>query len=77
MSYEFIRYEFPEEGIAVITLDSGKVNAMSAALVADGGVVLSNVIATQLDLLKKYGGVLISRRGDIIGIVTKADLIYY
>ncbi len=30
---------------------------VSAALVADGKVVLSNVIATQLDLLKKYGGV--------------------
>ena len=29
----------------------------SAALVADGKVVLSNVIATQLDLLKKFGGV--------------------
>ena len=29
----------------------------SAALVADGRVVLSNTIATQLDLLNKFGGV--------------------
>ena len=29
----------------------------AAALVADGNTVLSNVIATQFDLLKKYGGV--------------------
>jgi len=47
----------------------------SAALVADGRVVLSNVIATQLDLLKKYGGVVpeiaARRHTELIGYVIK------
>jgi len=45
----------------------------SAALVADGRVVLSNVIATQLDLLQKYGGVVpeiaARRHTELIGYV--------
>ena len=45
----------------------------SAALVADGKTVLSNVIATQLDLLKKYGGVVpeiaARRHTELIGYV--------
>jgi len=45
----------------------------SAALVADGRVVLSNVIATQLDLLNKYGGVVpeiaARRHTELIGYV--------
>lgn len=47
----------------------------SAALVADGKMVLSNVIATQLDLLKKYGGVVpeiaARRHTELIGYVIK------
>lgn len=47
----------------------------SAALVADGRVVLSNIIATQLDLLKKYGGVVpeiaARRHTELIGYVIK------
>jgi len=47
----------------------------SAALVADGKVVLSNVIATQLDLLKKFGGVVpeiaARRHTELIGYVIK------
>jgi len=47
----------------------------SAALVVDGEVVLSNVIATQLDLLRKFGGVvpeIASRRHtELIGYVIK------
>ncbi len=47
----------------------------SAALVADGKVVLSNIIATQLDLLKKFGGVVpeiaARRHTELIGYVIK------
>jgi len=47
----------------------------SAALVADGEVVLSNVIATQLDLLRKFGGVVpeiaARRHTELIGYVIK------
>jgi N6-L-threonylcarbamoyladenine synthase len=47
----------------------------SAALVIDGKEVLSNVIATQLDLLKKYGGVVpeiaARRHTELIGYVIK------
>ena len=47
----------------------------SAALVADGRVVLSNVIATQLDLLRKFGGVVpeiaARRHTELIGYVIK------
>ncbi len=50
----------------------------SAALVADGKVVLSNVIATQLDLLQKYGGVVpeiaARRHTELIGYVIKEAL---
>lgn len=45
----------------------------SSALVADGKVVLSNVIATQLDLLSKFGGVVpevaARRHTELIGYV--------
>ena len=45
----------------------------SAALVADGNTVLSNVIATQLDLLNKFGGVVpenaARRHAELIGYV--------
>ena len=45
----------------------------AAALVADGEVVLSNVIATQLDLLNKFGGVVpeiaARRHTELIGYV--------
>ena len=45
----------------------------SAALVADGKTILSNVIATQLDLLKKFGGVVpeiaARRHTELIGYV--------
>lgn len=47
----------------------------SAALVADGEVVLSNVIATQLDLLRKFGGVVpeiaARRHTELIGYVIR------
>ncbi|MEE8318889.1 MAG: tRNA (adenosine(37)-N6)-threonylcarbamoyltransferase complex transferase subunit TsaD [Dehalococcoidales bacterium] len=47
----------------------------SAALVADGKQVLSNVIANQLDLLSKYGGVVpeiaARRHTELIGYVIK------
>ena len=47
----------------------------SAALVADGRVVLSNIIATQLDLLNKFGGVVpevaARRHTELIGYVIK------
>ncbi|MFC2001568.1 tRNA (adenosine(37)-N6)-threonylcarbamoyltransferase complex transferase subunit TsaD [Chloroflexota bacterium] len=47
----------------------------SAAVVADGKVILSNVIATQLDLLKKFGGVVpeiaARRHTELIGYVIK------
>jgi N6-L-threonylcarbamoyladenine synthase len=47
----------------------------SAALVADGKDVLSSVIATQLDLLNKYGGVVpeiaARRHTELIGYVIK------
>jgi N6-L-threonylcarbamoyladenine synthase len=50
----------------------------SAALVADGKTVLSNTIATQLDLLKKYGGVVpevaARRHTELIGYVIKEAL---
>ncbi len=47
----------------------------SAALVADGREILSNVIATQLDLLQKYGGVVpeiaARRHTELIGYVIR------
>jgi N6-L-threonylcarbamoyladenine synthase len=50
----------------------------SAAVVADGKVVLSNVIATQLDLLRKFGGVVpevaARRHTELIGYVIKEAL---
>jgi N6-L-threonylcarbamoyladenine synthase len=50
----------------------------SAALVADGRAILSNVIATQLDLLRKYGGVVpevaARRHTELIGYVIKEAL---
>jgi N6-L-threonylcarbamoyladenine synthase len=50
----------------------------SAALVADGKTVLSSAIATQLDLLKKYGGVVpeiaARRHTELIGYVIKESL---
>lgn len=50
----------------------------SAALVADGKTILSSVIATQLDLLRKYGGVVpeiaARRHTELIGYVIKEAL---
>ncbi len=50
----------------------------AAALVADGEVVLSSVIATQLDLLRKFGGVVpeiaARRHTELIGYVIKEAL---
>lgn len=50
----------------------------SAALVADGKTILSNVIATQLDLLRRYGGVVpevaARRHTELIGYVIKEAL---
>jgi N6-L-threonylcarbamoyladenine synthase len=50
----------------------------AAALVADGRTVLSNVIATQFDMLKKYGGVVpeIAARGhtEMIGYIIEEAL---
>jgi N6-L-threonylcarbamoyladenine synthase len=50
----------------------------SAALVADGKTVLSSAIATQLDLLKKYGGVVpevaARRHTELISYVIKEAL---
>ncbi len=50
----------------------------AAALVVDGQQVLSNTIATQLDLLKKYGGVVpeiaARRHTELIGYVVKESL---
>ncbi len=50
----------------------------SAALVVDGEVVLSNIIATQLDLLRKFGGVVpeiaARRHTELIGYVIKEAL---
>jgi len=50
----------------------------SAALVEDGKTVLSSTIATQLDLLKKYGGVVpevaARRHTELIGYVIKEAL---
>ena len=47
----------------------------AAALVADGRMILSNVIATQSDLLKKYGGVVpeiaARRHTELIGYIIK------
>jgi N6-L-threonylcarbamoyladenine synthase len=50
----------------------------AAALVADGDTILSNIIATQLDLLRKYGGVVpeiaARRHTELIGYVIKEAL---
>ena len=50
----------------------------AAALVADGRTILSNTIATQFDLLKKYGGVVpeiaARRHTELIGYVIKEAL---
>jgi N6-L-threonylcarbamoyladenine synthase len=50
----------------------------AAALVADGEVTLSSVIATQLDLLRKFGGVVpeiaARRHTELIGYVIKEAL---
>jgi N6-L-threonylcarbamoyladenine synthase len=50
----------------------------AAALVVDGQKVLSNTIATQLDLLRKYGGVVpeiaARRHTELIGYVVKEAL---
>ena len=50
----------------------------SAALVTDGNTILSSVIATQLDLLQKYGGVVpeiaARRHTELIGYVIKEAL---
>jgi N6-L-threonylcarbamoyladenine synthase len=50
----------------------------SAALVADGKTILSSIIAAQLDLLKKYGGVVpeiaARRHTEFIGYVIKEAL---
>lgn len=50
----------------------------AAALVDSGAVVLSNIIATQFDLLKKYGGVVpeiaARRHTELIGYVIKEAL---
>ena len=50
----------------------------AAALVEDGKTVLSNIIATQFDLLKKYGGVVpeiaARRHTELIGYVIKEAL---
>ena len=50
----------------------------SAALVVDGKEVLSNVIATQLDLLRRFGGVVpeiaARRHTELIGYVIKEAL---
>ncbi len=50
----------------------------SAALVEDGKTILSSAIATQLDLLKKYGGVVpevaARRHTELIGYVIKEAL---
>ena len=47
----------------------------AAALVTDGRTIQSNIIATQFDLLKKYGGVVpeiaARRHTELIGYVTK------
>ncbi len=50
----------------------------AAALVADGRTILSNVIATQFDLLKKYGGVVpevaARRHTELIGYIIEEAL---
>jgi len=50
----------------------------AAALVSDGRTILSNVIATQFDLLKKYGGVVpeiaARRHTELIGYIVKEAL---
>ena len=50
----------------------------SAALVEDGRVILSNIITTQLDLLRKYGGIVpeiaARRHTELIGYVIKEAL---
>ncbi len=50
----------------------------AAALVADGKTVLSNIVATQFDLLKKYGGVVpevaARRHTELIGYIVKEAL---
>ncbi len=50
----------------------------AAALVVDGRMILSNIIATQFDLLKKYGGVVpevaARRHTELIGYIIKESL---
>jgi N6-L-threonylcarbamoyladenine synthase len=50
----------------------------AAALVVDGRTILSNIIATQFDLLKKYGGVVpevaARRHTELIGYIIKESL---
>ncbi|HJX13055.1 MAG TPA: hypothetical protein VJ377_05950, partial [Dehalococcoidales bacterium] len=50
----------------------------AAALVADGKTVLSSTVAAQLDLLRKYGGVVpeiaARRHTELIGYVIKEAL---
>jgi N6-L-threonylcarbamoyladenine synthase len=50
----------------------------AAALVADGRTILSNVIATQFDMLKKYGGVVpeiaARKHTELIGYIVKEAL---
>ena len=50
----------------------------AAALVADGNVVLSNIIATQLDLLEKFGGVVpeiaARKHTELIGYIIKETI---
>ncbi|MFC1941748.1 tRNA (adenosine(37)-N6)-threonylcarbamoyltransferase complex transferase subunit TsaD [Chloroflexota bacterium] len=50
----------------------------SAAVVVDGNIILSNVIAAQLDLLRKYGGVVpeiaARRHTELVGYVIKEAL---
>ncbi len=50
----------------------------AAALVADGRTILSSIVATQFDLLKKYGGVVpeiaARRHTELIGYVIKEAL---
>jgi N6-L-threonylcarbamoyladenine synthase len=50
----------------------------AAALVADGDKILSNIVATQFDLLKKYGGVVpeiaARRHTELIGYIVEEAL---
>ena len=60
------------DGMLVLGIETS-CDETSAGLVADGRVVLSNVIAAQLDLLQKYGGVVpeiaARRHTELIGYV--------